>query len=179
MATVVDIVVAIRVGPIMLVGLVPPAADRIPIVVAGISVTEEVLIAKNITIAFVAVSLFLFNFCNSCIALSPNGKAYHSIIFYYIMKNLTENIGGVKQFKVRQTAIDRLEFHIVKSNNFSEKVESFIQQQIKEKFGDEMNLKFFYHCQINRQASGKLRDFETCLDTEHLVSQIYSSTRRS
>ena len=47
-ATAVDTVVAIIVGPIMLVGLVPPAEDKIPMVVAGIRVTEDVLMAKTL-----------------------------------------------------------------------------------------------------------------------------------
>ena len=44
-------------------------------IVNGTSVTLLVLMARNIAIAFVAVSLWGFKVCSSCIALSPIGVA--------------------------------------------------------------------------------------------------------
>lgn len=114
----------------------------------------------------------------SDIVISPNGNVFHSIIFYYIMKELTEKIGGVKQFKVCQRKVDELEFHIVKSDNFRGDADSFIRTQIKSKFGESMNLKIFYHDQIERNLSGKLRDFETTLDTSSLLTKIYASSSK-
>jgi phenylacetate-CoA ligase len=115
----------------------------------------------------------------SDVVLTPDGRIYHSIIFYYIMKHLTKRTGGVKQFKVRQSDIHRLEFHIVKSNDFSNEVESFIKMQIREKFGDSMNTEFFYYNQIKREKSGKLRDFETDLNTVNLIPRIYGSSKQT
>lgn len=110
----------------------------------------------------------------SDVVLGPNGEIFHSIIFYYIMKELTEKIGGVKQFKVYQKKTDELEFHIVSSKDFANEAEIFIKSQIYEKFGERMKLKIIYCNQIERIKSGKFKDFETELDTSALLSQIYN-----
>jgi len=105
------------------------------------------------------------------VVVCPNGKVYHSIIFYYIMKALTENIGGVKQFKVYQKKINELEIHIVKGKYFAEEANAFIQSQFKDKFGESMNLNIFYCDQIQRSKSGKFKDFETEIDVTPKVGQ--------
>jgi phenylacetate-CoA ligase len=112
----------------------------------------------------------------SDIVLAPDGRAYHSIIFYYIIKDLFETKGGIKNFKVRQTAINRLEFHIIKDNYYSVQTESFIKGKIGEIFGRSMNLDFFYPEQIDRDRPRKFRDFETTLDTENIVAKAYSDS---
>ena len=75
MAAAVDIVVAIIVGPIISVGFLAPAADNMAMVEAGIRVTEDVFMAKKVTIASVAVSFFLLSFCSSSMAFRPKGVA--------------------------------------------------------------------------------------------------------
>lgn len=111
----------------------------------------------------------------SDVVVGPNGEVFHSIIFYYIIKELTEKIGGVKQFKVCQKKVNLLEFHIVKREDFSGDADAFIRSQIKNKFGESMNLKIYYHDYIERNPSGKLRDFETDLDTSALLSKVYAN----
>ena len=59
----------------IIVGSALPAAARIAIAVAGIIVIPAVLIAKKVTIEFVAVPLFVFNVSNSSIAFKPKGVA--------------------------------------------------------------------------------------------------------
>jgi phenylacetate-CoA ligase len=115
---------------------------------------------------------------SSDIVLTPDGRVYHSIIFYYILKDLTQRIGQIKQFKVRQTDVNRLEFHIFKTNRASNEAENFIRKQVREKFGHCMNLEFFYHDQIEREKSGKLRDFETALDTGTLLPKMYAYSKK-
>lgn len=107
------------------------------------------------------------------VAIAPNGKIYHSIIFYYIMKELTEKIGGINKYKVYQRKIDELEFYIVKGDGFNLKAEDFIEGQIKSKFGKSMRTKFIYNDFINRNPSGKHRDFETDLDTSALLADMF------
>lgn len=112
----------------------------------------------------------------SDIVLCPNGEVYHSIIFYYILKELTEKTGGIKQFKVHQRKINELDFYIVKNNDFSEATERFLRDQIKIKLGEAMKLNIVYLDQIKRKMSGKLKDFETDLNTAEFLSKIYSTT---
>ncbi|MFW8600791.1 phenylacetate--CoA ligase family protein [Desulfobacterota bacterium M19] len=101
----------------------------------------------------------------SDIVLTPGGQSYHSIIFYYIIKDFTRKHGGIKQFKVRQSALDRLEFHLVLTDQSTHIIETYIRKQIRKKFGGEMKLEFIYHDYLKREKSGKLRDFESVLDT--------------
>jgi len=111
----------------------------------------------------------------SDVVIGPNGKIFHSIIFYYIVKALTEKVGGIKHFKVIQTKIDELEFHLVKSEDFQNATEVFIKEQINKKFGSSMKLKFVYCDTIRRSPSGKLRDFETELDTNAILLRHYGA----
>ena len=59
----------------MSVGLVAPAATRSATVVAAMICTWDVLMAMNVHIAFVAVSVVLFSDWSSLNALSPIGVA--------------------------------------------------------------------------------------------------------
>ena len=101
----------------------------------------------------------------SDVVLTPDGQSYHSIIFYYLIKDFTEKFGGIKQFKVRQSALDRLEFHLVLAGQSRRVAESYIEKQVRDKFGREMKSEFFYHDYLKREKSGKLLDFETLLNT--------------
>ena len=67
--------VATSPGAMIAVGLTEPAAARTPIIVDGISCTPEVVMAMNVTIGLLAVSLSPFSSCSSSIALIPNGVA--------------------------------------------------------------------------------------------------------
>ena len=109
----------------------------------------------------------------SDIVISPDGSVYHSIIFYYIVKDLVDKIGGIQQFKVHQRRVDLLDFYLVKNEFYSGEVDSYIQKQITDKFGGKMNLKIIYVDALDRSLSGKLKDFETDLDTETLLNDLY------
>ena len=74
-ATVVDMAVANSVVARMPAGLADPPAARSAMTPVGRSVTAEVLMARNSTIAFVAVPLCGFSVSSSCIARMPNGVA--------------------------------------------------------------------------------------------------------
>ncbi len=111
----------------------------------------------------------------SDVVITPEGKSFHSIIFYYIMKDIAEKGCVIKQFKVHQTSIDQLIFHIVKAKEFSPEVEDYLKKKVIKTFGESMKIEFRYHKNIDRKKSGKLRDFETNLDTKVLLPQIYSS----
>ncbi|MBU1389738.1 MAG: hypothetical protein KKE62_16120 [Proteobacteria bacterium] len=100
----------------------------------------------------------------SDVVVTPHGQTYHSIVFYYFIKDFMEKHGGIKQFKVRQVAIDKLEFHFVIDHSSKKKIELYIKKQVLDKFGSDMKVAFIYHDYISRERSGKLRDFETVLD---------------
>ena len=123
----------------------------------------------------------------SGVIVTPAGRCFHSIAVYYIMKDYADRYGGVRQFRVRQTAVNRLEFHIVAGNEFSPESQDWLRQHVIEKFGTDMLVEFFEHEQLDRTAAGKLRDFETDLDiNQHLLasyrtphSGLFGSQHRS
>lgn len=107
------------------------------------------------------------------VAVSPDGNIYHSIIFYYIMKELTEKIGGVRKYKVIQRQIDELDVYLVKDSSYSEQAELFLKQQLRDKFGESMNIKLLYKDNIDRMSSGKYKDFETHLNIATILADRY------
>ena len=93
------------------------------------------------------------------VVLTPSGQRLHSIIFYYIMKGLTDKGGGIKSFKVYQKAQDRLKVMLVKDKKFKQKSLEFLSKEFQRHFGPEMKIDFEFCDAIPREQSGKLRDF--------------------
>jgi phenylacetate-CoA ligase len=115
----------------------------------------------------------------SGVIITPQGRCFHSIALYYIMKDYADKFGGVRQFKVRQTHVDRLEFHIAAGTEFSAESQAWIEQKARETFGHDMRLEFFVRERLERSASGKLTDFETLLPVEeHLLASYRSGARQ-
>jgi phenylacetate-CoA ligase len=111
----------------------------------------------------------------SGIIVTPSGRCFHSIVLYYIMKDYADQFGGIRQFRVRQTDVDRLEFHVAAGADFTARSQQWIASKAHEVFGKEMRVEFFVHERIERAASGKLSDFETVLKAEeHLVQSFRS-----
>ncbi len=111
----------------------------------------------------------------SSIVVTPSGKVFHSLIFYYIMKNITERGGIITQFKVYQKEIDQILIQLV-SNKKEFDMEELTPMKIKlrEIFGDQMNFKFEFVEKIEREKSGKLRDFVSEIDTDVALQEHYS-----
>lgn len=114
----------------------------------------------------------------SGIIVTPSGRCFHSIVLYYIMKDFADNFGGVRQFKVRQTAIDHLEFHVVPSGHFGSEAREWISRMVKTRLGNDISIDFIEHSTIARAASGKLRDFESTLDVEKYLLNSYGDADR-
>ncbi len=75
MATMAAQLVATKAVPMMAVGLVEPAAARMPTAVAGMSWTELVLMARKVHIALVAVPGRGLRRSRCCMARRPRGVA--------------------------------------------------------------------------------------------------------
>ena len=95
----------------------------------------------------------------SDIVKSVDGRRWHSIIFYYIMKGLEEKHGGVKQFKVIQTSLTNIDFIIVPGPDYTSLAEQYIIAMCKKHFGATMRVSIQIVSIIEREKSGKLRDF--------------------
>jgi phenylacetate-CoA ligase len=88
-----------------------------------------------------------------------NGKRWHSIILYYIMKSYENDIGGVVQFKVIQDSINELSFFLITDSPFTKASELYIKNKCRETFGESMHIHLRVVTSLPRELSGKLRDF--------------------
>ncbi|THB80832.1 MAG: phenylacetate--CoA ligase family protein [Desulfobacteraceae bacterium] len=95
----------------------------------------------------------------SDIIRTSDGRQWHSIILYYIMKGLDEKFGGVIQFKVFQKQVDTLEFFIVPEKKLPDSALEYVREKCTESFGPMMHVEFNIVDSIPRESSGKLRDF--------------------
>lgn len=101
----------------------------------------------------------------SGVIVTPSGECFHSIALYYIMKDFADKFGGIRQFSVRQTHLDRLEFHLATSAEFGPAAQHHLASLAQSRFGHEMRVVFVHHESLERSAAGKLRDFVSDLDT--------------
>jgi phenylacetate-CoA ligase len=108
------------------------------------------------------------------IILTPSGRCFHSISVYYIMKEFTAKFGSIRQFRVVQPCLDKLEFHMAVQQGFGEQAERWLERRVWQTFGPDMRVTFQMHETIPRSPSGKLSDFESRLDTR---TQLLASFR--
>lgn len=91
--------------------------------------------------------------------LGTNGKYLHASIFTYIMKAISDEGGGIAQFKVYQTQLDQLLVMIVKDKHFENDILNYFTQQIHNFLGNDVQIKYEFVEHIPREISGKLRYF--------------------
>ena len=111
----------------------------------------------------------------SGVIVTPNGKCFHSIAVYYIMKEFADKFGGVRQFRVIQTTVDQLEFHVAADREFAGAAQNWLAGAIHARFGQEMQVHFLHHANLERSAAGKLSDFESRIDADARLRSAFSS----
>ncbi len=109
----------------------------------------------------------------SGVIVTPQGRCFHSIAVYYIMKEYAEHHAGIAQFRVRQTHVDRLEFHLLTSGEFSEESRRWLEHKVQAVFGAGMRIELVARDRLERTPAGKMLDFETCLDSDRLLAASY------
>jgi phenylacetate-CoA ligase len=102
------------------------------------------------------------------VVFTPDGQRLHSIIFYYIMKGLTDKGGGIRSFKVYQKAQDKLRVVLVTDEKFTQGSLEFLEKEFERHFGPKMDVDFEFSDLIPREKSGKLRDFVQEMHTGHM-----------
>lgn len=92
-------------------------------------------------------------------ALLPSGKKAPGLTFYYISRSVLENSGVLKEFIVRQTAID--EFWIDYKSDVAIDLNSMdlIRKKFAEYLEPNLNVKFQHLAEIPRTKKGKLKHF--------------------
>jgi phenylacetate-CoA ligase len=109
------------------------------------------------------------------VIVTPSGRCFHSIALYYVMKDFAGKHGGVRQFRVVQSAVDALDFHVVASEEFSPEAQEALRALIDQRLGSGMKITFTRHERLPRSRSGKLTDFESRIDADTALVKSFRS----
>lgn len=97
------------------------------------------------------------------VAILPSGKKSPGLTFYYVTKSIIKDDGNVKEFVIKQTAVDSFEIDYVSETELTatqiQEIENAIATYL------EANLHFSYNRKdvLQRTARGKLKQFESFL----------------
>jgi phenylacetate-CoA ligase len=84
---------------------------------------------------------------------TPNGHRVYDAVLAYTLKE------GIRAFKAVQTALDRIDIHLIPDHCFNESLEAAYTRKLVELIDPEMKI-FFHVCdKLPRESSGKLRYF--------------------
>ena len=85
-------------------------------------------------------------------------RRFHSIIFYYIMKGLSDRNKALLQFRVVQKSPTTFCYQLA-SKRQEHDVEEYLVNKTKQELGRDVEIEIEYFENIPRETSGKLRDF--------------------
>jgi phenylacetate-CoA ligase len=89
----------------------------------------------------------------------PSGKKSPGLTFYYVSRSILESSGVLKEFIIRQTALDSFEFDVVADRALTEQETSEIRSKMVQYLEPGLKLKINRVEKISRPASGKIKHF--------------------
>ncbi len=96
-------------------------------------------------------------------ALLPSGKKSPGLTFYYITKSIIEDDGNVKEFIIKQTAIDRFLVEYVSEISLTQNQEMQIIKAVDTYLEPDLKFHFVRKDVLSRTNRGKLKQFESLL----------------
>ena len=93
-------------------------------------------------------------------AILSNGHQVPGLTFYYVTKSIINDDGLVKEFVIKQTAIDTFEIHYVSELPIDDKKKAAIYQAMKQYVSEELKVEIIKKNEIKRTKNGKLKQFE-------------------
>ena len=93
------------------------------------------------------------------IALLPSGKKSPGLTFYYISKSLLEGGEFMKEFIIKQTAINHFHFEYVADREISDKEKMLVHQAMDTYLEPGLEASFSKKITIERTKAGKLKHF--------------------
>ncbi len=97
-------------------------------------------------------------------AFLPSGKKAAGMTFYVITKKIMEKNGNIKEFKVIQTKIDTFEINYVCEDALTEEKKQFISKTMEQFLEPGLTFKFNRMENLDRTASGKLKQFVSLIE---------------
>ncbi len=89
----------------------------------------------------------------------PSGKKSPGLTFYYVSRSILESSGILKEFIIRQTALNSFEFDVVSDRSLTEEETKDIRAKMDLYLEPGLDLKINRVEKINRPASGKIKHF--------------------
>jgi phenylacetate-CoA ligase len=89
----------------------------------------------------------------------PSGKISPGLTFYYISRSILESSGIIKEFIIRQTAIDTFVFNIVSDRELNNHEIKDIEQKMDYYLEPGLTVKIQNVANIERPSSGKIKHF--------------------
>jgi phenylacetate-CoA ligase len=94
----------------------------------------------------------------------PSGKISPGLTFYYISRSILESSGVLKEFIIKQTAINEFIFEVVSDNDLSEDVLKEIKLKAALYLENGLNIKIIRKEYIDRPTSGKIKHFYSLIN---------------
>ncbi len=98
-------------------------------------------------------------------AVLPSGKKAAGMTFYVITKKIMEESGNIKEFKAVQTKIDTFEINYVSDDELTEEKKDFITKTLEQFLESGLTFNFHRKEQLDRTASGKLKQFVSLVES--------------
>jgi phenylacetate-CoA ligase len=89
----------------------------------------------------------------------PSGKVSPGLTFYYISKKLLEEGGKIKEFVIRQTALDRFVLEYVADSEMSASDKENVNKALELYLESGLKVEFIQKQRIERTKAGKLKHF--------------------
>ncbi len=93
------------------------------------------------------------------VIILPSGKKAAGLTFYYISRKILESSGAIKEFVVKQTAIDTFLFEVVADQALGREVVWEIEKAMSTYLEAGLRLKIEYVAQTQRPLNGKTKHF--------------------
>lgn len=93
------------------------------------------------------------------VAIMPSGKKSPGLTFYYITKTIIEDDGNVKEFVIKQTALDTFEIKYSSSRALEQKQINQIEKAIERYLEPHLKFTFIRKNYLKRNKRGKLKQF--------------------
>lgn len=93
----------------------------------------------------------------------PSGKKSSGVTFYFITRDVLESSGILREFIIKQTAIDKFIFEVVSDEDISEKDKQLIQKKMDMYLEPGLNFEVNRVSRIERTKAGKMKHFHSLL----------------
>ncbi len=91
--------------------------------------------------------------------LLPNGRKAAGLSFYYVARSVLEQTDVLKEFIIRQTAINKFEFDVVAARSLSDAEQELLKNKTRDYLSADVEVVVHQVKHIQRPESGKLKHF--------------------